>query len=499
MTESATASHSTHINIGLWPAILIFLSLAGLIYTPKLTLVSVLLLVYLLVFVRHGSSCSFCQGIQHRMDQVSGQKFQLHYLSLLIFSIAFLVVIFRDISLLTQPRFWAEDGRHFFEYAYKHDWLDTLLFHPEYRLFLSNISALIATRVTSLGLAPLPFSLIWLMIIASALAIVAWGNSPVWDTPAKKILVCAMIIFAPRSAEIWLNANGTQYYTPLITALILAESTVGSGIFKVYSFRILLALASINGVLSCLLTPLYWFKAFRHRNDRELIIQAAILSAGAVFQLFTLLMSSAHAERNLLSDASLFGWISWVKSVGLTFNTELAELLHNSVLSGAISIDSNTFTNVGYLLLSLWLLAVIFLAYRLRHHIAIYILASYVLLFLFVSIFGIAGPDNVYFIYPDLGNRYFLLTSALILISLYASIGSFTQGTKLRNSAVILSIILGLGLTNGIEQFYGQKLKREPTWPEWQAEVEKWNTDHRYILHIWPDPWVVNLQNHSTD
>ncbi|MEA1888749.1 MAG: hypothetical protein U9N50_03060 [Pseudomonadota bacterium] len=95
----------------------------------------------------------------------------------MIFAAAVLFVTFRDISLLTHPRFRAEDGRHFFEFSYAHGWLDTLLYRPEYQLILSNISALIASRMMPMELAPLPFSLICLVDISAALAVVAWGNS----------------------------------------------------------------------------------------------------------------------------------------------------------------------------------------------------------------------------------------------------------------------------------------------------------------------------------
>lgn len=485
---------STRMYPGIWPVALMLSTLAGLLFYPELAFISIVLLLYIFFFANKSTSCSLCKSIAIRINTASSLRIKSLYLPALIFSLAFLFVIFRDISLLTHPRFWAEDGRHFFEFAYAHDWLDTLLYRPEYQLILSNISALIASRTMPMELAPLPFSLIWLVNISAALAIVTWGNSSVWDTPLKKILACCIIIFAPRSTEIWLNANGSQYYSSLITAFILCESTLDAHKFKKYSFRVLLAIGSLNGVLSCLLTPLYWIKAYQNRDDKEVVIQALILSTGAIIQLILILTSPAHADRNILSSIEVFGWITSIRSLGLTFSAELAEFLHQTTEStGPIPPESKSFSVIGSLITILWLAIIGMLAYRLRKQAGIYLLASYVLLFIFSSVFGIAGPNNVYFLRPEHGDRYFLVPSVLTLLAILASIGPFSTGTSIRTWPVIASMLLGLGLFNGIEQFYEQKLKN-PAWPYWHNEVAIWRTEPRYVLHIWPEPWVIHLK-----
>jgi len=485
---------SSHTYSGVWPVTLFFSTLAGLLFYPELALVSIFLLLYILIFANKSTSCDLCKNIVNRMSATSSPGVKSFYLPAFIFILAFLVVIFRDISLLTQPHFWAEDGIHFFEFAYAHNWLDTLLYRPEYQLILSNISALIA-RILELELAPLPFSIIWLVNILAALAIVAWGNSPVWDTPVKKLLVCSIIIFAPRSAEIWLNANGSQYYSSLITALILCESTLKSHKFKKYSFRVLLAIGSLNGILSSLLAPLYWIKAIQNRGEKEIVIQALILSAGAVIQLILILTSGAHAERNVLSNIEVFGWITGVRALGLIFSADFAEFLHQTtIVTGSISPSSKSFSVIGSLMTAFWLVLVGLLAYRLRNQAGIYLLASYLLLFIFSSVFGIAGPNSIYFLIPELGDRYFYAPSALILIAIMASIGPIFTGSSIKAWSLIGTMLVGLGLINGIEQFYTQKLK-EPAWSDWRREVEIWKTEPRYMLHIWPDPWVIHLRN----
>jgi hypothetical protein len=484
---------------GIWPVILTITILTGLFFYQPLALVSIVLLLYLLFIVNKRTSCSVCESVVNRISTVSIAGMKSGYLPLLIFCLALLFVIFRDLSLLTQPRFWAEDGAHFFEFAYAHDWIETLLYRPEYQLILSNISALIASRAMPMELAPLPYSLVWLLNISAALAIIAWGSSSIWDTPLKKIIVSSIIIFAPRTYEIWLNANGSQYYSSLITALILCEPIVGAGKLKKYSFRVLLAIGSLNGVLSCLLTPLYWIRAYQNRDDKEATIQALILSTGLIIQLILIMTSSAHAERNILSSIGVFGWIASIRSFGLTFSMDLAEFLHQATKATAsIPPDSRQFSVTGGLMAALWLAIIGMLAYRLRKQTAIYLLASYTLLFIFASIFGIAGPNNIYFLRPDHGDRYFFVPSVLILITMLSSIGPWSNGQLIRTWPIVASMLLGLGLINGIDQFYKQQLKN-PAWPQWQHEVKIWKTEPRYVPHIWPDPWVVHLNKKAAE
>ena len=410
-----------------------------------------------------------------------------------IFVFILILVITRDPMLLSQPRFWAEDGAHFYEFAFSHDWLDTLLFHPNYRLLLSNLSALAATGTLNMELAPLPFTLMSLLIMSTAVAVVIWGNSELWNTPLKKLLVSLLIVFAPVSDETWLNANGTQYYSALITALLLCESMPQSGRIRKNLYRALLLTGSLNGLLSCVLTPLYWIKAFRSR-DREVLIQAIILSTGCLIQLVALSIEIDAAERHRLTSLATFGWITAIKTYGHVFSREFGQLLYDIIITDrqVPYMMSRLYYYLGYMWLAVWLGILAALAYRLRQSVALYLLASYVLLFVFVSIFAIAGRDNVFLLNPLLGNRYFFIPSALLLIVIMTSI--FVPGRNGINTAwaITASVVLALGLLNSIHKYY-TVLDDFSTYPEWKIEVSKWQANPQHRLNIWPPPWTVNL------
>jgi hypothetical protein len=125
------------------------------------------------------------KGYSGKLSMMTNQGGNHPAILVAIFVFILILVITRDPMLLIQPRFWAEDGAHFYEFAFSHDWLDTLLFHPNYRLLLSNLSALAATGIVDMELAPLPFTLMSLLIMSAAVAIVIWGNSELWNTPLK--------------------------------------------------------------------------------------------------------------------------------------------------------------------------------------------------------------------------------------------------------------------------------------------------------------------------
>jgi hypothetical protein len=170
------------------------------------------------------------------------------------------IIVLRAPELFLYPRFWAEDGSHIFAYAYTQDWLSTLLRCEEYYLFISNLASLFATRLVSLETSPLIITVIALVVKLAAISIVVCGQSPLWLTPLRKLIIVFIIIFAPSTEEIWLNVNGSQYYLSLITALVLCEVGSNTSDWQRYTHRVLILLAGLSGVLSSLLAPFYWMK-----------------------------------------------------------------------------------------------------------------------------------------------------------------------------------------------------------------------------------------------
>lgn len=409
-----------------------------------------------------------------------------------IFIAAILLIVLREPDLLIHPRFWAEDGAHFFEYAFHHDWLETLLFHPDYRLLLSNLAA-IAGNMVPIEYAPLPFALIWLVIICTAVGIVAFGQSHLWNTPAKKIVICAAIVFAPSSEEIWLNGNGTQYYCALTTLLILCETKPFDNRERRYFFRVLLLASSLNGVLSCLLAPLFGIKAWRTRPNRESMVQLAVLAAGVTIQLVAIVeVTDTTTKRAILSEVSTFGWMAAIKSLSLPFSIDVAQEVFR-FNQHHLKYGSEGYFYAGMLFSAAWIGLLAAFAARLWKGDGIYLVAGLAMIFVFSCVFGIAAGSKRALLIPLNANRYFFVPSALALMTVAVSIAPLRRTWSRETWSIVTGLVLVLGLTNGIHRFYEAELSK-PGWPDWRQEISVWRSEPRYVPHIWPPRWFIDLR-----
>jgi hypothetical protein len=475
-------------------AVLLFSAFVGIIYYPKLALVAILFLAGWFLLSGCYSQNRPCLHIQKLFKYAFSRVSPGSYIPHIIFISALLVIFLREPLLITNPRFWAEDGGHYFKYIYSHNLVDSLTFRGEYFSFLSTLSALAGTRIVPLEYAPLPFQITWLGIVSSALAIIAWGKSPLWNTPIKKIIACSIVLFAPRSAEIWMNSVGAQFPAAIVAAFILCEPTEGASKFKKYAFRFLLGVVSLHGVIACLLLPLFWIKYFRNRNDKETAIQGLFLTVGAFIQLIAIISAENRAQRHLSFQIDVLGWVAAVRTFGMTFSNELGDYIYSA--AGKIGYHTKSYTYYGYFFVSLWLGIISILAWRLRNSVGIYLLASYFLLFLFSFTFGIGDPTHRVFMIPDVGNRYFYAPAALFLLSVMASIqpndDTILNKSSMASWSIIASLLLGLGITSGIDQYKEEKLKRD-SWPLWKDEVANWRKNPDYILRLWPSNWKIRI------
>ena len=78
----------------------------------------------------------------------------------LLFFLTLILVVFRQESYFTYPRFWAEEGVVFFSFARSHTLIQALLQpHLGYYSLFSNLAAIIAAKFTPLKNAPLATTL----------------------------------------------------------------------------------------------------------------------------------------------------------------------------------------------------------------------------------------------------------------------------------------------------------------------------------------------------
>ncbi|MBY0407139.1 MAG: hypothetical protein K2Q01_05560 [Rickettsiales bacterium] len=103
---------------------------------------------------------------------------------------AALLMMTRIPELLGTVRFYWDDGKISFKYAYENNWISTLLApHQGYYSFINNITALVQARWLPMESAPLLGTYVALFVQLLPHAVVWLGRSPYWATLPQKAMV----------------------------------------------------------------------------------------------------------------------------------------------------------------------------------------------------------------------------------------------------------------------------------------------------------------------
>src|SRR5687767_8893606 len=130
-------------------------------------------------------------------------KFEKHVL----FFTALALAILRAPHYLTNPRFWAEEGREFFSFAFENSWAETLtLTKFGYYSIFNNGAALLADTLVPLEQAPLVTTLLSLALLMVPIFMITYGHHSLFSTPVLRLMGVAILLFTPPSQEIWLNS-----------------------------------------------------------------------------------------------------------------------------------------------------------------------------------------------------------------------------------------------------------------------------------------------------
>jgi len=415
----------------------------------------------------------------------------LEELALLLISV--LIIIFREYSFFTKPRFWAEEGMVYFSYASSHSFLTSLLktYAGYYSLF-NNLAAVLASRLVPLEKAPIVTTILAFLVQCIPLLIVIWGNSTLWNTSFKKAIMIAIILFTPLSGEIWLNTINSRSFFCLSTVLILCEH-VDVNQFKKNFYRALLIISPLSGVDSCFLAPLYLIKAWITKQ-REAVVQAGIISICALLQFIVVILwiqsGTMPKSRYFFPDIPMLGIIISIKNFAMLFCGLPATRVVSKYLLGAYKTGGSVFFILGYSCLLLDILFLSCLAMRLDNKEQIFILGGFLLLTLSSTYLAIDNKEDL--INSWAGQRYYYVPNVLILSMLFHAVIHESKRKTSRIFSLFLSFLLIVGLLNGIAVFKSSIISDE-SWPVWSKEVAQWKKDPSYSIKIWPPGWKMNL------
>jgi len=213
---------------------------------------------------------------------------------LLVFVVAYALVITRKPDAILHAQFWAEDGKAWFADAYNlGPWLPFLRAEAGYFQTLPRIAADISL-LAPLWLAPLVLNIVAIGVHVLPVNFLLSARSAVWGHKWLRALLAATYIAIPSSPEICANITNEQWILALCALLLLVGSPATSRADR-YIDAAVLTLSGLTGPFCIFLLPIAIITALR-RADRWRWVPVAVLTACCVIQAIGLTIVSPSAR-----------------------------------------------------------------------------------------------------------------------------------------------------------------------------------------------------------
>lgn len=380
------------------------------------------------------------------------------------------ILFWRSPDLLTNPRFWAEEGKYYYANLQDQGLTDalTLVIRGNLQL-LTNLIAYAATLVPAEYAAHVTtyLSFSFAIILAGLLAVLGHQNN--WSPPVITLIIAAAALL-PHGYEIYLSATNVQWICSaciLILALLNEQDWSRSGKAAAYIFT---GLCGLTGVCSVMLTPI--FLARRFTAQSSLHFRLGLLLGACALLHIGVILASPHPDRMFTTDAFTLTFPIALQSVlsplfGVTFvdwllafdEPKTRSLIVVAVYCLALLIAISTFTSARPMKNQSFVIAALTGAW-------IFISA--------LNVFGSIG-DTSALISGWGGGRYFFLGTACLLVSV--GFATSNESPVIARSAIILLITIVL---SGISQIYLGE------WKNWLIAGESWKEQVARCLNARP-------------
>ncbi len=204
-----------------------------------------------------------------------------------IFIIAFIILVSREPSRISNAQFWAEDGSAFYEKAHNFGAFRSLL--------IPYAGYLCITQRLVMSFAQL-FPLVWVPLISNVIAlsiqvlpvtlILSSRFASAIPNFSTRFLLALIYLALPNSYEIYANIASTQWYLALLACMVILAKPSPHLEWRIFDFTVVL-LSALTGPFAILLVPLallYWWL----RPDQWTLILNLGLAIGLVLQGFAL-------------------------------------------------------------------------------------------------------------------------------------------------------------------------------------------------------------------
>lgn len=406
------------------------------------------------------------------------------------FAVLTIVAAVRAPHVLLNGRFWAEEGTIHFAHAFIEGGIDGLTFIDQragYLNIVPNVGTWLASLVP-LSVAPLVTTWMAFLIIVGLLWVTLAWQSELLPTPTARVVAAALLLVGPAAhPEVWSNTINSQTYLGIL-GLVLVFARLDRLSHRQFAVSVAaLSCAALAGLYTAVLTPLFWWQAYRDRTRRRLV-HAAVISSATAFQAFIVLLSrtSGSLEETKLTlpgPAELFATVGTLHVTPIVLGRSVSADLADKILVGR-----------GIA----WVLAVGVIGVIVAGAIAVAVRSgSRHVLFVLGTAFALTEVLVQLGAWGIADSRYAVLP--LAITSLLLAHGLATAESPMSRTVVVALITIALVV--GAAEFWTEKRLALDCvgCPDWQAEIEAWEADPSDGLEIWPyppwpyAPWTVDL------
>lgn len=403
----------------------------------------------------------------------------------LLAALAFL----RSPHVLLEGRFWAEEGTIHFAHASTEGGIAGLTFIDQragYLNLVPNVGTWLASLVP-LSMAPLITTWLAFGVLLFLLWITLAWPSELLVTKTSRLLAAGLLLFGPAAhPEVWLNTINSQTHLGIVGIVVLfvrlddlTQRQFGVSIAG-------LIVATLSGLYTVVLSPLFVWRAYRDRSRRT-ILHAAVVTGATAFQGVVVLVSrtSGSLEDSKLSIPSpteLLATLGGLHVSPVFLGRSESEVLAANVIdTGGVWVLTVIVTGV---------LAVGAIALAVRES-SVPLLAPLGGAFVLTEVLVQLGAWGV------ADARYAVVPLAIASLLLAHGVGASTTAL---GRGVAIGLVAVASLTGAAEYWTEKRIALSCIeCPDWDAEVDAWEADPTHELQIWPyppwpfSPWSIEL------
>ncbi|MFM0178368.1 hypothetical protein PQR52_07860 [Paraburkholderia aspalathi] len=396
--------------------------------------------------------------------------------------IALLIILFigllvwRSPMLFTEPRFWGEEGRYYYEALQTSRWsVFTLVVRGNFQL-ITNFGAAIATLVPA---AWAPAVTTYLGLLTTLLFIYFFCRFAVenhWSFYKSALIVLIFALLA-QGYEVYLSADNAQWMCSVSLLFICLLGWDDLGVTGKYLLYLWIALCALSGVPSAVLAPIFLIRGTKFRSPLHLRL-GTVLAIGAVIQGMVIYLHP-HPDR-VFSPTPLLLTAPWLLQ---TIASPLITADGTDRLIDFLNQKQSIYAAVSaYVTLTLIATFAIFAGFReAKYRVAASVLVVAWIWVPTVQIFGMLGNPNA-LISGWIHGRYFFL--GVICFVMLLGIAAHSDKMYPRQLATVILFVIACA---GVYQVHHGDWKNSMvSGPSWRNEISQCEGRRPCQVHAWP-------------